>query len=60
MVIPFGTVIQHGENVGAIATIQCDDHSKLVGIPIRQCLSDGQWSSESPSCQSKKDNSIKS
>ena len=40
--------------VGATASYSCDTHYTLVGVAVRTCGSNGEWSSTTaPVCQSK-------
>ena len=48
--IPNGTVITQGTLVGDNATYTCDAGNVLRGPDVRQCKTDGTWSSREPIC----------
>lgn len=52
---PDNGVVVHSSTIqGSSATYTCDVGYDLVGIAIRVCQSDAQWTSEEPTCESKK------
>ena len=40
-----------GKILGSIIYYQCDEGYTLIGNTNRTCLSDGNWSGETPKCQ---------
>ncbi len=39
--------------VGTTATHSCNNGYRLVGVSVRTCGTDGEWSGSAPVCQSK-------
>ena len=46
-----GKVTVTGHRTGDIAEYSCDGEYELVGDQTRECVSNSQWSGETPSCQ---------
>ena len=47
-----------GTSFGSVARYECNNGFVLIGIPIRSCDEDGNWSGEAPVCQSKDSNLV--
>ena len=48
-----GQVLLSTTTFRSIATYSCEEGYILIGIPMRECQSNGSWSEEEPSCESK-------
>lgn len=48
-----GHVSITGTDAGSTATYTCNDGYLLIGITTRVCQTDGTWTGQQPSCQSK-------
>ena len=48
-----GQVSHRTTTFGSVATYTCEDGYMLMGFPMRECLSNGNWSQEEPVCESK-------
>ena len=48
-----GLSVSYSSNTlyNSTATYSCEDGYSLVGVPVRTCLSSGNWSGDTPSCQ---------
>ena len=47
-----GRVFFSSTSFGAEASYECIPGFKLVGVEVRTCQANGEWSEEEPSCQS--------
>ena len=45
-----GRVSVTGNSPGDMAVYTCDPDYDLVGVSVRQCGSNGEWSGEAPMC----------
>ena len=53
-----GAVRVNGRRTGDKAVYSCEDGFELVGDVMRTCMSNSQWSGESPVCQSNPGNEL--
>ena len=49
-----GRVVIDQYSVGSSAKYLCTDGFVLVGDPVRQCQTNGEWTGTAPTCQGKK------
>lgn len=48
-----GRVSLTGTTFGSIATYRCNSGFELVGEKTQECLEDGKWSGDDPTCERK-------
>ena len=51
-----GVVQVQGYGIGATARFECAEYFNMLGVQVRQCLLNGEWSGIAPTCISMSQN----